>query len=344
MAEKSHRPTARKLREARRKGEVARSADLVAAVQFIALLALLIGGGPIGLRVVHSLLDAAAQLIASPDPGALLMPLISAAIRALAMLVLAVSAVAGISAAAAALAQVGGLMAWERIRPDLNRLNPAAGLARMFSLRNLIDLAKQLVKTLALAAIIYAVIRGSLGAVIEAGFTAPAHILGIAGKLLALLFGWAAVVYAALAAFDYAHQRWQHMRQLRMSTDEIRREYRETEGDPQMGSRRTQLARELQFNSLQDVVGSASAVVYSARVAVALRYTGAPSLPMVVARGEGEAAQRIRAVARDLLRPTVANAGLAETLYEEVPLGHFIDRAHFREVAQVLKWATGDDT
>jgi type III secretion protein U len=341
MAEKSHQPTARRLREARRKGEVARSADVITAVQFIALLALLIGALPIGLRIIHSLLDAAARVVSARDPLSQMGPLIGAAVRALAMMVLTLSGLVAISAIVAGLAQVGGMLAWGRLVPELSRLNPAAGLKRMFSLRNLVDLAKTIVKTLCLTAITFAVIHGSLGAAIEVGFTSPARIMETTGKLLAMLFAWAALVYAVLAAIDYVHQRWEFMRTQKMTTEEVRREYKDTEGDPHVASRRTQLAREAQFASMQDVLRAASVVVYSSRVAVALHYAGEPTLPMVIARGEGEVAERIRAIAQELLRPTIANAGLAEKIYEDVPLGRYIDSTHFREVADALRWAGG---
>lgn len=341
MAEKTHQPTARRLREARRKGEVARSADVITTVQFIVLLALIGGGVPYALAQLHQLLDAARQIIAARDPGEQLGALIGAASHLLLLTVVALSGAVAVSGIVAGVVQVGGIVAWERLAPQLSRLNPAEGLKRIVSMRSLIDLAKLLGKSVAIGLILFAVIRGSIGAAVEAGFATPAQIFGLVGHMLALLFGWAAVVYAGIAALDLVHQRWEFARTHRMSTEELRREMREMEGDPQVTGRRRQLAREAQFASLQDVLRGASVVIHSSRVAVALHYAGEPTLPRVIAKGEGEAAERIRAVAEELLRPVVANTGLAEKLYEQVALNHYIDRGHFREVADALRWAGG---
>lgn len=341
MPEKTHQPTARRLLEARRKGEVARSADVITTVQFIVLLALITGGAPFALAQLHLLLDAAQQVIAAREPGDQLGALIGAASHLLLLAVVALSGAVALSGIVAGIVQVGGIVAWARLTPQLARLNPAAGLKRIVSMRSLIDLAKLLGKSAAVGLILFAVIRGSIGAAVEAGFTTPAQILSLVGHMLSLLFGWAAVVYAGIAALDFVHQRWEFARSHRMSTDELRREMREMEGDPQITSRRRQLAREAQFASLQDVLRGASVVIYSSRVAVALHYAGEPTLPRVIAKGEGEAAMRIRAVAEELLRPVVANTGLAEKLHEQVALNRYIDRGHFREAADALRWAGG---
>ncbi|MEQ5842618.1 EscU/YscU/HrcU family type III secretion system export apparatus switch protein [Paraburkholderia acidicola] len=343
MAEKNHPATARRLREARRKGEVARSADVITTVQFIVLLALIAGVAPIGIGLLHGLMDVAQQVIAARDPDTRLAVLLVAVRHVLLLSVLSLSGAVLLAGVIAGIVQVGGIVAWARLTPQISRLNPAAGLKRIVSMRALIDLAKAIGKTLAIGLILYAVIRGSIGAAVEAGFTTPAQIFALMGRLLSLLFGWAAVIYAIIAGLDFVHQRWEFARNHRMSTEELRREHREMEGDPMVSSRRSQLAREAQFASMQDVLRGASVVIYSARVAVALHYAGEPTLPRVIARGEGEAAERIRTIAQELLRPAVANTGLAEKLYENVPLGRYIDRGHFREVADALRWAGGGE-
>lgn len=343
MAEKTHQPTARRLREARRKGEVARSADVITTVQFVVLLALIAGTASFALEQLHQLFDAAQQVIAARDPGEQLGALIGAARHLLLLAFVALGSAVAIAGIVAGIVQVGGIVAWERLTPQLARLNPAEGLKRIVSMRALIDLAKLLGKSAAVGLILYAVIRGSIGAAVEAGFTTPAQILALVGRMLSLLFGWAAVVYAAIAGVDLVHQRWEFARSHKMSTDELRRELREEEGDPQISSRRTQLAREAQFASMQDVLRGASVVIYSSRVAIALHYAGEPTLPRVIAKGEGEAAVRIRTIAGELLRPAIANTGLAEKLYEQVALNRYIDRSHFREVADALRWAGGGE-
>jgi type III secretion protein U len=129
----------------------------------------------------------------------------------------------------------------------------------------------------------------------------------------------------------------------RMSTEELRREHRELQGDPHIVGRRRQLALEVQYSALEDRMRIATAVVFSARHAVALYYPGDGTLPMVIAKGSGEAVQRIRQMAEYHLVPTAANAGLAERLHDTVPMDTTIDRTLFRDVAALLRWADGAD-
>ncbi|HIH2669980.1 TPA: EscU/YscU/HrcU family type III secretion system export apparatus switch protein, partial [Burkholderia cenocepacia] len=237
--------------------------------------------------------------------------------------------------------QVGGVMAWSRLVPQLSRLNPAEGMKNLWSLRNLVNLAKMLLKTALLVATLGWLIVESLDPSVQSGFTRPVSILALIVKLLMLLFGWAALIYIVMALIDIVHQRHEFNQKMKMSIDEVRREHKEDEGDPHIQAKRRQLAREVQFASLPDRIGYASVVVYSPRVAVALYYGGMGSLPWVLARGEGDAAERIVRLARDALRPTLANVGLAQALYETTPENGTIQPQHFREVAQLLKWATG---
>jgi len=237
--------------------------------------------------------------------------------------------------------QVGGVLAWSRLVPQLSRLNPAEGLKNMWSMRNLVNLAKMLLKTVLLAATLGWLIVESLDPSVQSGFTRPMSILALIVKLLMLLFGWAALIYIVMALIDIVHQRHEFNQKMKMSIEEVRREHKEDEGDPHIEAKRRQLAREAQFSSLQDRIGFASVVVYSSSVAVALYYGGIGTLPWVLARGEGEAAERIVRLARDALRPPLANAGLAHALYDRTPEKGTIQQQHFREVAQLLKWATG---
>ncbi|MGT2433953.1 EscU/YscU/HrcU family type III secretion system export apparatus switch protein [Cupriavidus basilensis] len=127
-----------------------------------------------------------------------------------------------------------------------------------------------------------------------------------------------------------------------MSTEELRREHRELQGDPHI-VRRRQLALEVQYSALEDRMRIATAIVFSARHAVALYYPGDGTLPMVIAKGSGESVQRIRQMAESHLVPTAANAGLAERLHDTVPMDTTIDRTLFRDVAALLRWAEGAD-
>ncbi|CAD6531871.1 flagellar biosynthesis protein FlhB [Paraburkholderia sabiae] len=341
MAEKSQQPTAKRLREAREKGEVAKSAETISTAMFVGVcIALASGLAQIYARV-QGLFRLVFDAVGAADPGARIASLVGEASHTL---LLPTLGFVGIGLAAGLLAgfvQVGGIMAWSRLAPSLSRINPAEGLKNLWSLRNLINLVKMLVKTTLLVATLGWLIRTSLDPAVQAGFTRPLSILALIAHLLLLLFGWAALVFIVMALIDIVHQRHEFNQKMKMSVEEVRREHKETEGDPHIQGRRKQIALEMRMASLNDRIGYASAVVYSPRVAVALFYGGPGTLPWVLARGEGEVAERIVKLAQASLRPTLANTGLAESLYEATPESGTIGQHHFEEVARLLKWAKG---
>ncbi|KVP31418.1 EscU/YscU/HrcU family type III secretion system export apparatus switch protein [Burkholderia ubonensis] len=341
MAEKDQKPTAKRLREAREKGDVPKSAETISSAFFVgACVALAVGLGALFGRL-QGLFRLVFDAAGAADPGARLAALVGGAARDWMTLSAEIVGAGLALGLLAGFVQVGGVMAWSRLVPQLSRLNPAEGLKNMASLRNVVNLVKMLLKTVLLVATLGWLIVESLDPAVQSGFTRPMSILALIVKLLMLLFGWAALVYVVMAIIDIVHQHHEFNKKMKMSIDEVRREHKDDEGDPHIQAKRRQLARELQYASLQDRIDFASVVVYSSRVAVALYYGGMGSLPWVLARGEGEAAERIVRLARDALRPTLANVGLAQALYDSTPENGTIQPRHFREVAALLKWATG---
>ena len=253
---------------------------------------------------------------------------------------MAITAAAGI---VGSLFQVGGVAAWERIKPDVNRMNPAEGLTRIFSTRSLINLLKMCTKTTLLGMLMFVVVRGFVDTALKLGYARPEGIMTAAAHMVLVAFGWAVVIYAVMAAVDYVHEHHEFMKKQRMSIEEIRQEYKEMEGDPINRSRRRSAHFEAVYASLNDRVRAASAVIHSPRVAVALQYLGETDLPRVIARGEGEVAAQIRRFASEGLIPTEFEPALAERIYDEVPEDQPIPRALYAPVAKLLRWAQGSE-
>lgn len=343
MSEKDQAPTDKRLRDARKQGEVVFSTEVSAAIVFLVVLAALGSQGPRVVDTLRGLFDAIFAALSSRDPAQSTATVLALAIHGWLTLGLGIVALAGAAGLAVSLAQAGGLVAFSRITPSFSRLNPAAGLQRMFSMKSVVVLLKTGLKTLILCVTLWVQLRGSLDAPLQAGYLRPDAILAVTGKLLLVLAGWAALIFVAFAALDYAYQQYEFTKRHRMSLEEVRREYREMEGDPHLNSRRRHMAREVLFNPLQDRVRMASAVIHSANVAVALCYAGKGKLPWVAARGEGETARRILEWAGEFLVPATANGALAEALYESAREYQYIDSALYRRVAEVLRWAGGED-
>jgi type III secretion protein U len=343
MADKHLPPTPKRLRDARRRGDVAFSCDTSAAVVFAMMVAALWGFGPPLLDLLRDLWTHATTPALLSRPGESFPQVLLHAAHVLTVSMLAVAAGAAAGAVLGSFAQVGPLMAWERLKPDASRLNPAAGLQRIFSTRALFNLAKMVVKTLLLAGLVWAALRGELATALKLGHVAPAAILGVGARVLLAVFAWGAVIYAVLAGADFAHQRFEHHKALRMSLDEVRREYKDMEGDPMHRSRRRSAHVEAIYFSLADRVRSASAVIEGDGVAVALQYLGPQDLPRVIARGDGEPARRIVDVAREALVPVRTDAALAAAIFVESAPDRPIAPALYAPVADLLRWARGDD-
>ncbi len=347
MSEKNLPPSPQRLKKAREKGDVLKSADITSAATFIGALMVLGFTGPHLWAQLHSLWNQALQTIASSlttasDASAATDRLLTQSAQTLALCVLPITATVLVCAVLSSFFQVGGLLAWQRINPDANRLNPAQGLQRLFSTRSSIDLIKALFKTLLLGSMLWSVIKAFLPQALRLGYASASQLAELTAQLLLQICIWAVVIYAVMAAVDYVHQRHEYLKQHRMSQEDVRQEHKEQQGDPLHHSLRKGLHHEILFNSLADRMQYASAVVHSHQVAVALYYAGPQNLPLIIARGENELATQIKRHATQLLVPTVFDSALAQRLYEDAALDQHIPRHLFKPVAKLMQWAMGD--
>ena len=343
MAEKDQAPTAKRLRDARKRGEVVFSTDVASTVVFVVVVVSLWLGGQLIYNLLRELWLHATSTTLLTAPEERFAELLLHTGETLVWGTLPVMALAATAGIVGSLFQVGGVAAWERLRPDMNRMNPAEGLARIFSTRNVINLLKMSTKTALLAALLFVVVRGFLDTALKLGYARPEGIMTASAHMVLVAFGWAVLIYAVMAAVDYVHEHHEFMKQQRMSIEEVRQEYKEMEGDPINRSRRRTAHFEAVYASLNDRVRAASAVIHSPRVAVALQYLGETDLPRVIARGEGEVAAQIRRFAGEGLIPTEFEPALAERIYDEVPEDQPIPRALYAPVAKLLRWAQGSE-
>ncbi len=338
--EKTHQPTQQKLRDARKQGQVAHSDDLTRSIVLAAAAVALLLFGHHAFAALRALAERAWGLAGSSQPGAVLQDIGTACAWTLA--VVGVPAVAWLAASGAAsdFAQAGPLWAAQRIAPDVSRLNPADGLKRIFSLNNLVETAKALLKTALLFGLFAVLGRRWLGELL----TLPTDVTAagqVFARLLLELLASAAALFVLLSFGDLQWQRFEHRRKLRMSTDEVKRERKEHDGDPQLKGERKQLQRRWASQDLIGAAGRASALVVNpTHIAVALEFDiagGEP--PSLSAKGHGATARAMREAARDAGVPIVRNVALARALDREVEIEEAIPESLFDAVAEVLVWA-----
>lgn len=339
--QKTEKPTAQRLRRARREGDVAQSRDLTSTLGLVALTALLGFAGRDALAwsagTLQGLVGMSGTALPRPaEIGALAQRVLLASLL---MCAPVVALLVGVGVLASGL-QAGGVLAFGRLAPDLDRLNPVSGLKQMFSARTAMEAVKLLVKTAIVAALLVAVARQSLPLVVHARHLPLPGLMQVAGGLLTDLLWALCAGFLFIALFDLAFQRWDYLRRHRMSKDEVRREHKESEGDPILRGRRKQLHQELSMERMLGQVRRASVVIVNpTHVAVALYYTsGETDLPVVVGKGEGYVAEAIREAARQAGVPVFRDVPLARALQADAPLDQYIPEDLIEPVAAVLRW------
>lgn len=338
--ERTELATPRRRREARERGQVARSVELssflvlLASLLALAALAPQLGGG-LGRFLVGGI-DAAFTV--SLDAGTL--PILSRlwvgeALRLLAPLWL-ILLVVGI---AASVAQVGFNVNGSLLAPKPERIDPVAGFRRLFSKRSGFELAKSLVKMAMLLAITWWTLSGRVEAIVGLSGLELGPALVVLGKTALLLAGRLILLLVVLAGADYAFQRWQHEQDIMMTPQELKEEYKETEGDPLLKSRLRALQREMSLRRMMEDVKRADVVVTNpTHFAVALRYQEREGAPRVLAKGADLVAARIRETAQAAKVPVVENAPLARALFAECEIGETIPLKLFQAVAELLAY------
>lgn len=337
--DKSEAATPFKLDRARRKGMVARGTDLgfLSALLGIAIAAQIAGG-----TLIDGLLAASRRSFTQLIPLAADTRIVAgAAGRELAVIALALALPVVVLLIITVLAEVmqlrGIVFSTDPLKPDFSRLNPAKGLKRVFSLRMLKELAKNVVKLLVYTSAAFLFIRHAaleIGPRIASGRDLAEVLVEASGRLLLLFI----VLSAAIALLDQTLTRREFARQMRMSHREVTREQREREGEPRQKQKRKQILVEIlrQASAAAQVKGADVLIVNPVHYAVALRYDPKRSdAPVVQSRGRNLFARRMREVARREGIAVVRNPRLARALYHQGSLGQPIGAAQFVAVADI---------
>jgi len=339
--QRTEQPTAKRLEQARERGQVPRSTDLSAAAVLLAAAGglQLIGrwcGGQLDALMRSGLSLSRERAL---DEGTALAAFGSAVTHAL-IACAPFFGVTVLAALAAPLALGGRGFHPQALVPDFSRLSPGAGFARMFSLSGGVELAKAFAKFLLLALIAAAVLWQQSGAILSLSAQSPAtaivHAASLTGTALLLL----ACGMVLIAAIDVPWQLWRYLSGLRMTREEVREEMKDTEGSPEIKGRIRKLQGErARRRMLREVPGADVVVVNPTHYAVALRYDEQRMrAPIVVAKGRDLIAARIREIAAQHRVPIFEAPPLARALHRHVEIGTEIPAALYVAVAQVLTY------
>lgn len=337
--EKTQAPTPKRRREAREKGQVAKSTDLSPAIVFLATVFLVSLFPGFFYKNVREIMEIYYRAIAVPaiDVNGMYPFFLLLAIKFMTIMA-PIFLFAVLAALAANYAQVGFLFTAHPIKPDLNKINPINGFKRIFSKKALIELLKSMFKVLIVGYIAYLVILRSYPMILKMSDMETTGVLFTIASIvyeLAIKIGFALLL---LAILDYIYQRFDFEQNLRMTKKEVKDELKQQEGDPLVKSRIRHRQRQLAMRRMMEEVPSADVVITNpTHLAIALRYDKSRmGAPKIVAKGERLIALKIKKIAEENSVPVIEDRPLAQVLYKTGQIGFEIPVELYQAVAEIL--------
>ncbi len=338
-ASKTEEPTPRKLQQAREKGDVPKTQDLGTLASFVAAAGVIaIAGGWMCRNMVYALLP----FIAHPDTMDLAghgsIQVAKIAMMAAAPMVVAVTFAAAVAGVAGNLVQTGLMFTPDKVMPDFKKVSPMGAFKRIFGPDGLMQFFKSVVKIGLVSYVSWVIIKPSLGPMKELAALDPMAILPLVTDITKRLVFAVAGLTLVVTGADYMWQRQRFMKRMRMSKEELKEDYKSTEGDPHIKAKRKQIQYMRSRRRMMAAVKDATVVVMNpTHYAVALKYEdGAAMAPQCVAKGLDDLALKIRAVAEEAGVPVVEDPPLARALYAAVEIDDVIPPAHYEAVARVI--------
>lgn len=338
--EKTEKPTPKRLRDARDEGQVAYSKDFSTTVLFIAVFSYFLIRGHDMLFEMSSWFIHAVEYThyslgeSLPTFGAALIYRGIIFLFPVILIVIIFSLFADIT-------QVGFKISPKAMKLRFEKFNPAENLKNIFSRKSIVEIIKSIIKIIISSCIVYYLIKSSMKDVLLIPGKNLLFAISVFGGMVRKFVIIIALVYFVISIFDLIFQRMNHQKQLMMSMDEIKREFKEMEGDPHIKSKRKQIHREIMASKSVRRSKQANVVVTNpTHLAVALYYKEEETpLPVVIAKGRDEVAYAMVDAAREEGVPVIQNIPLARSLMERVSVDEYIASDLIEPVAEVILWA-----
>lgn len=340
--DKTEQPTASRLKDARDKGQAAKSSELTGVITLI-VFAVSFTAALGGLAAAFERAMQASLAMAGAAPalsGGLARWLASAFAPAWDALLPSVFALI-VSAVAANVLQTGFMFSTEPLKVDFSRLNPVKGVKRVVSMRTAWDLLRLLIKLVILGGLLYGLGQSMQGTFLSSAVRSPADMPALLEETFVRVLKWVLATFALVAVLDLVYSRREFIRKLRMSRRDMKDEHKRQEGDPTIRSKRRRLARELlkRARSITRVPSADVVLTNPTHVAVALRYRKASMLaPVVLSKGAGWMAVRIRRSAARHGVPIVRSPALARALFRECDVDEAVPADFYTDVGQIYRW------
>ena len=342
--EKTEEPTAKKLEDARKKGQVMRSTEVVtAATLLVFFLMLKVFVGFIGNRFIssfHKTLGSIGDYTSEPFNTNMARTIIRSSLWDIVVAAFPMMIAGFVVTIVSILFQVKWKVTTEPLKPKFDKFNPVSGMKRLFSKDKIMDLLKSTAKVIILAYVVYSYLKDHWPLIFKMySYTLPQAIAVIGDTVISVGIR-ISLFFAAIAVFDLFYQKWKFHQDMMMSKQEVKDEYKNSEGDPKIKSQQRQRMQQAsQRRMMQDLPNADVVITNPTHLAVAIRYDKeAHEAPVVVAKGADYLAQKIKDVARANAVEIVENKPLARMLYHNVEIGAEIPPELYQMVAEVLAY------
>lgn len=333
---KTEKATPKKRRDERKKGHVFMSKDAVAVASLFGSIMVMRATFAGSMSAMAAFMVYCIQL--TQKGGPLSQQMLMRCVSLLAQVTGPFLAAGALLSIAATLAQTRLLVSFELIKPKFEKINPLKGFQNLFSMKSVVEALKNLLKVAILLYLIYASLRGLMGVSERYLY---ADLRGASTHLFAAIFSMllrVAMAFLALAGLDFFYQWWDYEQQMKMTKQEIKEEYKQTEGDPQVKGKIKEIQRRMAQQRMMAQVPQADVIVRNPdHVAVALRYKPyVDEAPLVLAKGLDALALRIVAIAEEHDITVVENVPLARALYAKAELYRAIPMDLYEDVAEIM--------
>ncbi|WP_246939892.1 flagellar biosynthesis protein FlhB [Bacillus pinisoli] len=339
--EKTEKATPKKRQESRKKGQVAKSQDVNAAILLLfVFLFFWFSGGMMLERMLNLFRKTFEDFMLLELSEETTFSLLFTLLPEIAFIILPVMLVALIGGVMATYMQIGFLFAPEAIKFKLEKLDPIKGAKNIFSMRALVELLKSSLKITFVGLVTFTVLWFDWDGIMRLSQVSIEEAL-VFLSMLVLKMGFAATIMLLfLSVFDYIYQKFDFEKNIRMSKQDIKDEYKNVEGDPQIKSKIKQKQREMAMQRMMQEVPKADVIITNpTHYAIALKYDETKmDAPYVVASGVDYIALKIRSIAENHEIPTIENRPLARALYEQTEIGDAVPEEFFKAVAEILAY------
>lgn len=339
MSDKTEEPTPKKKKDARKQGNIAKSAEVNKAMTFIAILVVIY-------MMSGSIISELQGFIVNILSGDFSMTMNDNTIKILMFkvmmsfmkIVLPISLIIMVFGILGSLIQTGLFFSMESLKPKFSKLNPLTGLKNMFSMKAIVNLIKSMVVICIMIYLGYSFMSKNFEGIIKSGDIYLPYMFNIVLDLIKSILTSITLAVAVVAALDYGYEKFSHKKGLKMTKQEVKEEYKQMEGDPHIKGKIKQKQRQMANQRMMQAVPSSTVILTNpTHISIAIRYEqGKDTTPIVVAKGVDEVAFRIREIAKSHDIPIIENVPLARLIYKEVDIDQEIPEEMYKAVAEVL--------